>query len=82
MIAIKQMLTIETLRNGAQVKMRRTMPVDSMTVTREIILCYLPWNEFHPYATWQINAGEGDAYWGHYFSTSEQALKDYEARGK
>lgn len=46
----------------------------------EIVLCYLPDNKVTPYVTWQHNLKDNAYYWGHYFSTENEARADFGER--
>lgn len=35
---------------------------------------------YHPYVTWVHNRETGGYYWGHYFQTYDEALKDFNSR--
>lgn len=35
----------------------------------------------HPWVTWMFNKEDGGYFWGHYFETQEEAVKDYNERG-
>jgi hypothetical protein len=82
---IKDMRTLDSLMNGADVKMTRTLkPIEGLQ-DADIVLCHLPYNDVTPYATWQLFPGEyGGTVWGHYFRADEEAaaIKDFQTRGR
>ncbi len=56
-----------TLRNGAEVIAQ--MPLgDRMYVAAK-------WHGAHPYVTWAVD-DDGNAYWGKYFATQEEAISN------
>lgn len=44
-----------------------------------VVVCRLPHNELTPYVTWAVGR-DGDAYWGHYFKTFDEAIEDWRNR--
>jgi len=42
-------------------------------------LCKRPGAEYHPYVTWRLDE-VGNAFWGHYFKTLEEARDDFKER--
>ncbi len=43
------------------------------------IVCAEVTGKLHPYATFQRNIGQ-EPYWGHYFKTRAEAMKDFNTR--
>jgi hypothetical protein len=82
MLYLPEMPTLGTTESGGEIKMRRTLPPGRATRPAEIVLAFLPHNTFHPYATWQRNTDDGGTYWGHYFADPDEALADFEKRGR
>jgi len=74
--------TLGTTESGGEIKMRRSLPGGAATRPAEIVLAYLPHNDLSPYATWQMNVADKSTYWGHYFREADEALADYEKRGR
>jgi len=66
----------EVLPNGGVILSRRFLS-DGKS---EIVLCFLPHNLTTPYATWQKH--KDDTFWGHYFTTVEEATEDFQTRGR
>lgn len=46
----------------------------------EIVLAELPHNTVTPFVTWGFNKQNNGYFWGHYFSSKQKALDDFNAR--
>jgi len=64
-----------TLPNGAEILSRK--PADNDT-GRWIVLCY--YGGAQPYVNWYVDKKNGEAYWGSYHLTFEEAHKNYEKK--
>ena len=75
------------LRNGGLILHRKDLDNSNLMATQraELVLCYLPHNTYHPFATWQHNVlekgGDDCTYWGHYYEDFGTAFADYNRRG-
>lgn len=83
MTDIRSMPTLGKTESGGEIKMRRTLYAAGRgTQAAEIVIAFLPHNDVTPYATWQMNVADQSTYWGHYFREADEALADYEKRGR
>jgi hypothetical protein len=74
---------LDRLPNKAEVIAHRPLPkAGPGLVDAAIVLCYLPHNDVTPFATWQMNTGTRETYWGHYFETLSEAEDDYVHRAR
>lgn len=64
----------DTLTNGAKVLAVKQLIGGHATVVAE----KSP-DSVHPFVTWAVDEN-GDAYWGHYFKTYDEALEDWKER--
>jgi hypothetical protein len=47
----------------------------------DVVLYFLPDNEYTPYVTWVVRKDNpGSTFWGHYFQTREEAEEDFDKR--
>ena len=75
--------TLVVTESGGLVKMRRSLyPAGRGTQAADVVIAFLPHNTVTPYATWQMNVADKSTYWGHYFRDLDEAMADYEKRGK
>jgi len=84
--ALTTMPTLSVTESGGHIKMRRTLPPGREGLNAaEIVLAFLPHNEFTPWVTWQRNTEDPyvSTYWGHYFRAGEEddAIADFMKRG-
>lgn len=66
----------KVLNNGAQIKAFKQMIGRHM-----VVLAFLEHNVITPWVTWCVD-DNGDAYWGHYFKTDEEAFEDWKERAE
>lgn len=62
------------LNNGAEIKAFKQMIGRHM-----VVLAFWEGHDPMPWVTWAVD-DNGDAYWGHYFKTSDEAFDDWKER--
>jgi hypothetical protein len=63
------------LRNGA-ILLERRLKCDGT----DIVVCFIPDGIDMRFATWQMDCSSMATYWGHYFTSLEEAFADFKAR--
>ncbi len=63
----------KVLNNGAEILAYKRIRNSHMVVCAKTEI------GVHPFVTWAVD-DNGDAYWGHYFLTEDEAMKDWRER--
>jgi hypothetical protein len=51
----------------------------SVDIEADVVLCYAP-TSLHKFVTWTYYHPTGSCNWGHYFTTIQEAVEDFERR--